>query len=168
MTPDELRDAIMQDIKDGTVILDPIFHKPERQDHRIKKSIALAKELEEATQSIINAHKLYQEKGFDVEIRICSRTGLISKWNLKSKYPMHTGLVPAKIMHYEEFCTILNRLDDVFSSKDIHKALIESNIGPRRLQPMLGLIIKGMHGESPIELVPGIYRGPGVRYRKVK
>jgi len=168
MNQDELRDAIMQGIKDGTVILDPIFHKPERQDHRIKKSIALAKELEEATQSIINAHKLYQEKGFDVEYRICSRTGLMSKWNLKSKYPMRTGLVPAKVMHYEEFRTILNRLDDVFSSKDIHKALIESNIGPRKLQPMLGFIIKGLHGESPIEKVPGVDKGPGVRYRKVK
>lgn len=168
MNQDELRDAFMQGIKDGTIILDPIFHKPERQDHRIKKSISLAKELEEATQSIINAHKLYQEKGFDVEIKICSRTGLMSKWNLKSKYPMRTGLTPAKSMHYEEFRTILNRLDDVFSSKDIHNELIKSNIGPRRLQPMLGLIIKGMHGESPIELVPGTYRGPGVRYRKVK
>lgn len=168
MNQDELRDAFMQGIKDGTVILDPIFHKPERQDHRINKSIALAKELEEATQSIINAHKLYQEKGFYVEFRICSRTGLMSKWNLKSKYPMRTGLVPAKVMHYEEFRTILNRLDDVFSSKDIHNELIKSNIGPRRLQPMLGLIIKGLHGESPIELVPGNYRGPGVRYRKVK
>lgn len=168
MTPDELRDAIIQDIKDGTVILDPIFHKPERQDHRINKSIALAKELEEATQSIINAHKLYQEKGFDVEYRICSRTGLMSKWNLKSKYPMRTGLVPAKVMHYEEFRTILNRLDDVFSSKDIHKALIESNIGPRRLQPVLGYIIKGLFGNSQIEKVPGVDKGPGVRYRKVK
>ena len=168
MNQDELRDAFMQGIKDVTIILDPIFHKPERQDHRIKKSIALAKELEEATQSIINAHTLYQEKGFDVEIRICSRTGLMSKWILKSKYPMRTGLVPAKVMHYEEFRTILSRLNDVFSSRDIHKEFIESNIGPRRLQPMLGFIIKGMHGESPIELVPGIYRGPGVRYRKVK
>ena len=168
MNQDELRDAIMQGIKDGTVILDPIFHKPERQDHRIKKSIALAKELEEATKSIINAHKLYQEQGFDVEIRICSRTGLMSKWNLKSKYPMRTGLVPAKVMNYEEFRTILNRLNDVFSSKDIHKALIESNIGPRRLQPVLGYIIKGLFGNFQIEKVPGVDKGPGVRYRKVK
>ncbi len=87
MTPDELRDAIMQDIKDGTVILDPIFHKPERQDHRINKSIAVAKELEEATQSIINAHKLYQEQGFIVELRFDSSTGLISKWILKNRFP---------------------------------------------------------------------------------
>ena len=168
MNQDELRDAFMQDIKDGTVILDPIFHKPERQDHRINKSIDLAKELEEATKSIINAHKLYQEQGFDVEIRICSRTGLMSKWNLKSKYPMRKGLVPAKVMHYEEFRTILNRLDDVFSSKDIHNELIKSNIGPRRLQPVLGYIIKGMFGNPQIEKIPGIYTGPGVRYRKVK
>ena len=168
MTPDELTKALEKLRKEITEINDPIFPKPKRVGSRIKESIALAKKLEEATQSIINAHKLYQEKGFDVEIRICSRTGLMSKWNLKSKYPMRTGLVPAKVMHYEEFRTILNRLDDVFSSKDIHKALIESNIGPRRIQPMLGFIIKGLHGESPIELVPGIYRGPGVRYRKVK
>ena len=168
MTPDELTKALEKLRKEITEINDPIFPKPKRVGSRIKESIALAKKLEEATQSIINAHKLYQEQGFDVEIRICSRTGLMSKWNLKSKYPMRTGLVPAKVMHYEEFRTILNRLDDVFSSKDIHKALIESNIGPRRIQPMLGFIIKGLHGESPIELVPGIYRGPGVRYRKVK
>jgi hypothetical protein len=168
MTPDELTKALEKLRKEITEINDPIFPKPKRVGSRIKKSIDLSKELEEATQSIINAHKLYQEKGFDVEIRICSRTGLISKWNLKSKYPMRTGLVPAKVMHYEEFRTILNRLNDVFSSRDIHKALIESNIGPRRIQPMLGFIIKGLHGESPIEKVPGVDKGPGVRYRKVK
>ncbi len=168
MTPDELTKALEKLRKEITEINDPIFPKPKRVGSRIKKSIDLSKELEEATQSIINAHKLYQEKGFDVEYRICSRTGLMSKWNLKSKYPMRTGLVPAKVMHYEEFRTILNRLDDVFSSRDIHNALIESNIGPRKLQPMLGFIIKGLHGESPIEKVPGVDKGPGVRYRKVK
>lgn len=147
---------------------DPIFSKPKREGSRIKKSIALAKQLEEATQSIINAHKLYQEKGFDVEIRICRDTGLLSKWNLRSKYPMRPRVIPIKIMHYEEFRTILNRLSDVFSSKDIHNALLESNIGPRRLQPTLGFIIKGMFGKPQIEMVNQGIRGPSVRYRKLK
>jgi len=160
--------SFIKSLENAGAIIDWEVRKPKREGSRIKESIALAKKLEEATKSIIKAHKLYREHGFYVEIRICRDTGLISKWNLKSKYPMQTGLVPAKIMHYEEFRTILNRLDDVFSSRDIHNALIESNIGPRKLQPMLGFIIKGLHGESPIEKVPGVDKGPGVRYRKVK
>ena len=63
MTPDELTKALEKLRKEITEINDPIFPKPKRVGSRIKKSIALAKELEEATQSIINAHKLYQEKG---------------------------------------------------------------------------------------------------------
>ena len=177
MNQDELRDAFMQGIKDGTIILDPIFHKPERQDHRIKKSIALAKELEEATQSIINAHKLYQEKGFDVEIRICSRTGLMSKWILKNKFPKRikdegnglNNVAAVKTMLVKEFNSIVNHLGDgEFSSKDIQNALNKSGIGARKLQPTLGLIIKGIFGKSPIEKLNYETRGPGVRYRKVK
>jgi hypothetical protein len=155
-------------LDDPNFILDPTFSKPKREGSRIKESIDLAKQLDEATQSIINACKLYREKGFDVEMRICRDTGLISKWNLKSKYLMRPGVVSIKTMHYEEFRTVLNRLSDVFSSKDINNAFLESNIGPRKLQPTLGSIIKGMFGKPLIEMVNQEARGPGVRYRKVK
>lgn len=146
----------------------PIHHNPKPNTSRIKKSIALAKQLEEATQSIINAHKLYQEKGFDVEIRICPDTGLLSKWSLRSKYPMRLKVAAEQSMTRQEFYNILNRLDDVFSNRDIHKALLESNIGPRKLQPTLGFIIKGIFGKPQIEMVNQGIRGPSVRYRKVK
>jgi hypothetical protein len=168
MNPDELKIALDDLRYRETIISEPRFLKPKPEGSRTKKSIVLAKELEEATQSIINAHKLYQEKGFDVEIRICRHTGLLSKWNLRSKYPMRPKVDVAKLMTRQEFYDILNRLDDVFSSRDIHNALIASNIGPRRLQPTLGLIIKGMFGNPQIEKIPGVNVGPGVRYRKVK
>jgi hypothetical protein len=144
------------------------IRRDEVRKEKAGKTIIVAKELESFVEIFKDAQRLYAEKGFAVELVLDRETGLISKWILKNRFPKRLGVAPIKVMHYEEFRTILNRLDDVFSSKDIHKALIESNIGPRRLQPMLGLIIKGMHGESPIELVPGTYRGPGVRYRKVK
>jgi hypothetical protein len=168
MTPDELAKELELFRENILVISDPPYPKPEQQGNRIKQSIALAKQLEEATESIINAHKLYQEKGFDVEIRICRDTGLLSKWNLISKYPMRPKLAAAKLMTRQEFYDILNRLDDVFSSRDIQNALLESNIGPRRLQPTLGFIIKGMFGKPQIEMVNQGIRGPSVRYRKVK
>ena len=145
--------------------------------NKVEKAKDAAVKLSSHTDSIYAAQKAYEELGFAVELETSSETGLVTKWKLKNKYPKRivvggggvNNSVPAdKTMSVQEFNSILNRLDDVFSSKDIHNELIKSNIGPRRLQPMLGLIIKGMHGESPIELVPGIYRGPGVRYRKVK
>jgi len=74
-----------------------------------------------------------------------------------------------KTMRYEEFTRILGRLgDDPFSSKDITNALIGSGIGFRKLQPTLGNILKGIDEPAPIEKVPGVDKGPGVRYRKVK
>ncbi len=168
MTPDELAKELERLQKKITVISDPPYPKLEQQGNRIKQSIALAKQLEEATQSIINAHKLYQEKGFDVEIRICPATGLLSKWSLRSKYPMRLKVAAEQSMTRQEFYDILNRLDDVFSNRDIHKALLESNIGPRKLQPTLGFIIKGIFGKPQIEMVNQGIRGPSVRYRKVK
>ena len=177
MTPDELTKALEKLRKEITEINDPIFPKPKRVGSRIKKSIALAKELEEATQSIINAHKLYQEKGFDVEFRICSRTGLMSKWILKNKFPKRikdegnglNNVAAVKTMLVKEFNSIVNHLGDgEFSSKDIQNALNKSGIGARKLQPTLGLIIKGIFGKSPIEKLNYETRGPGVRYRKVK
>jgi hypothetical protein len=168
MTPDELAKELEKFRGKNLVISDPQYPKPEQQGNRIKQSIALAKQLEEATESIINAHKLYQEKGFDVEIRICPDTGLLSKWSLRSKYPMRLKVAAEQSMTRQEFYDILNRLDDVFSNRDIHKALLESNIGPRKLQPTLGFIIKGMFGKPQIEMVNQGIRGPSVRYRKVK
>jgi hypothetical protein len=168
MTPDELAKELELFREKILVISDPPYPKPEQQGNRIKQSIALAKQLKEATESIINAHKLYQEKGFDVEIRICPDTGLLSKWSLRSKYPMRPKVAAENLMTRQEFYDILNRLDDVFSNRDIHKALLESNIGPRKLQPTLGFIIQGMFGKPQIEMVNQGIRGPSVRYRKVK
>ena len=152
------------------------IRRDEIRKAKVLKTIGIAKELESLVEIFQNAQKLYAEKGFSVKLRFDSETGLISNWTLKNRFPKRikddgnglNNVDAVKTMSVQEFNSILNRLDDVFSSKDIHNELIKSNIGPRRLQPMLGLIIKGMHGESPIELVPGTYRGPGVRYRKVK
>ena len=165
-----LNNLSIEDLREliGGIKGPPKHPKPKPNTNRIKTSIALAKQLEETTQSIINAHKLYREKGFDVEIRICHDTGLISKWSLRSKYPMRPKTAAAKIMTRQEFYDILNRLDDVFSSRDIQNALIATNIGPRRLQPTLGFIIKGIFGKPQIEMVNQGIRGPSVRYRKVK
>lgn len=177
MTPDELTKALEKLRKEITEINDPIFPKPKRVGNRIKKSIALAKKLEEATQSIINAHKLYQEQGFIVELRFDSSTGLISKWILKNRFPKRikdegNGLnivAAVKTMSAQEFNSIVNNLGDgEISSNDIKNALIGSGIGVRKLQPTLGYILKGMYGKPLIEMVNQGTRGPGVRYRKVK
>lgn len=170
LTIQELKDLISGFI--GTPI-----PRPKPKTNREEKIIVLAKQLEEANQSIINAHKLYQEKGFDVEIRICRDTGMILKWNLKGKYPNYINVdgsvsknVPTeKTMSVQEFNSIVNHLGDgVFSSNDIKNSLIGSGIGVRKLQPTLGNIIKGMYGKPLIEMVNQGTRGPGVRYRKVK
>ena len=161
LTIQELKDFIRGSI--GTPM-----PRPKPKTNRKEQVIALAKQLEAANKSIIDAQNLYEEKGFRVELTICAETGMILKWNLKSKFPMRPRVIPIKMMHYEEFRTIINRLSDVFSSKDINNALLESNIGPRRLQPTLGYIIKGMFGKPLIEKIPGINVGPGVRYRKVQ
>jgi hypothetical protein len=161
LTIQELKDFIRGSI--GTPM-----PRPKPKTNRKEQVITLAKQLEAANKSIIDAQKLYEEKGFRVELTICAETGMILKWNLKSKFPKRPKVAAVKIMAHQEFYAILNRLDDVFSSKDIHKALLESYIGPRRLQPILGFIIKGMFGNPQIEKIPGINVGPGVRYRKVK
>ena len=78
-------------------------------------------------------------------------------------------ITPEKTMTMQEFNSIVHRFgNEEFGSKHIQNALIGSGIGLRKLQPTLGLILKGMYGESPIEKVPGVDKGPGVRYRKVK
>ena len=179
MDAEKFNGLTIQELKDliGGFIGTPI-PRPKPKTNREEKIIALAKQLEEANQSIINAHILYQEKGIDVEIRICRDTGLISKWKLKNKYPKRivvggggvNNSVPAdKTMSVQEFNSIVNHLGDgEFSSKDIQNALNKSGIGARKLQPTLGLIIKGIFGKSPIEKLNYETRGPGVRYRKVK
>lgn len=73
-----------------------------------------------------------------------------------------------KLMTYQEFKSILHQLpNDYFGSNDIHNALIKSGVGPRRLQPTLGRIVKGF-ADPVIEKISGVNTGPGVRYRKVK
>ena len=151
------------------------IRRDEIRKAKVLKTIGIAKELESLVEIFQNAQKLYAEKGFSVKLRFDSETGLISNWTLKNRFPKRikddgnglNNVDAVKTMSVQEFNSILNRLDDVFSSKDIHNELIKSNIGPRRQQPMLGLIIKGMNGESPIEKVPGTDKA-GTLYRKVK
>ena len=98
-------------------------------------------------------------------------------WKLKNKYPQRVraggggvnNVATVKTMSVQEFNSIVNILGDgELSSKDIQNALNKSGIGARKLQPTLGLIIKGIFGKSPIEKLKYETRGPGVRYRKVK
>ena len=153
------------------------IRRDEVRKEKASKTIVIAKELEFLVEKFKDAQRLYAEKGFAVELLLDRETGLISKWILKNRFPKHMKvdsgkskpIVAVKTLHYQEFISILVRLEDhEFSSRDIMNALIGSGIGVRKLQPTLGLILKGMHGKSPIEKVPGVEKGPGVRYRKVK
>ena len=147
--------------------------KTNRKDHAVK----LANELSSVTETVFEAQKAYAEKGFEVIIETSSETGLITKWKLKNKYPQRVraggggvnNVAAVKTMSVQEFNSIVNRLGDgKLSSKDIMNALIGSGIGIRKLQPTLGLILRGMHGEPAIKKVAGTDKGPGVRYIKVQ
>ena len=135
---------------------------------------AIAQSLNPATQSVLDAQKAYEEKGFFVKIEIDDKTQLIRKWRLMNRRPKKQGTggsrseASVKQMKPDEFRQILSRLPDQFSSKDVLNALIGSGIGVRKLQPAFGNIIKGMYGDLGVEKVPGMDKGPGVRYRKVK
>ncbi len=168
MSPENINDKLKEILEDELVIRDPPFPLPPTRKERINKSIELAKELDDVTKSVIKAQKLYAEKGFNVEIKVCRKTGLITRWKLKNKYQTNTKLNNEKLMTCQEFESIFNKLDDVFSSRDISNALIGSGIGPRRLQPTLGDIVQGNHPGPLVEKTPGAEKGPGVRYRKVK
>lgn len=168
MPSKDLNDKIRKMLEDELIIRDPPFPLPPTRKERIKKSIESAKELDDVTKSVIKAQKLYAAKGFNVEIKICRKTGLVLQWKLKNKYQTKTKMNNEKLMTCQEFESIFNNLDDVFSSRDIINALIGSGIGPRRLQPTLGDIVQGNHPGPLVEKTPGAEKGPGVRYRKVK
>ena len=137
--------------------------------------VAIAQTLAPATQSILDAQKAYEDKGLIVEIKTDEKTGLIRVWKLKKRRRNNQAIGGAirsasaiKQMKPNEFQQIVSRLPDVFGSKDIMNALIGSGIGERKLQPAFGNILKGMFGTPNFEKVPGIDKGPSVRYRKVK
>lgn len=145
--------------------------------NRKDQAVKLANELSSVTETVFAAQRAYAEKGFEVIIETSSETGLITKWKLKNKYPQRVraagggvnNVAPVKTMSVQEFNSIVNRLGDgELSSKDIMNALIGSGIGARKLQPTLGLILRGMHGEPAIKKVAGTDKGPGVRYIKVQ
>ena len=153
------------------------IRRDEVRKEKVLETIGIAKELEHLAEIFKNAQRLYAEKGFTVELRFDSSTGLISKWILKNRFPKRfkdegnglNNVAAVKTMLVKEFNSIVNSLGDgEFSSKDIQNALNKSGIGARKLQPTLGLIIKGIFGKSPIEKLNYETRGPGVRYRKVK
>jgi hypothetical protein len=135
---------------------------------------AIAQTLTPATQSVFDAQKAYEEKGFIVKIEIDEKTGLIRKWKLMNRRPKKQNIgggirseASVKQMKPDEFRQILTRLPDQFSSKDVLNALIGSGIGVRKLQPAFGMILKQTYGDFKVEKVPGVDKGPSVRYRKV-
>ena len=136
--------------------------------------VAIANTLASVTQSVLDAQKAYEEKGFIVEIEIDEKTKLITKWKLRNrrlKTQMVGGVLvkSAKIDQFtpNDLKEIISILPEVFSAKDIKKALIDLNIGERKLQPGLGKILSGEYNDRGIEKVPGTDKG-GTRYRKVK
>lgn len=156
---------------------DAIRNRKKLKTNRKDQAVKLANELSSVTETVFAAQRAYAEKGFEVIIETSSETGLITKWKLKNKYPQRVraagrgvnNVAPVKTMSVQEFNSIVNRLGDgELSSKDIMNALIESGIGARKLQPTLGLILRGMHGEPAIKKVAGTDKGPGVRYIKVQ
>ena len=128
-----------------------------------EKARLIAEELKPFTDNIIAAKEAYDSKGFNVSITT-NKNGLVTKWALKRT----KGADAEKTLGYDEFTKVLALLGNgEFSSKDINKALTNSDIGPRKLQPTLGLILKGVNAPSPIEKVPGTDKA-GTLYRKVK
>ena len=122
----------------------------------------------------MDAQKAYEEKGFIVEIEIDEKTKLIRKWKLRNRRPktQMVGGVLVKSAKIDQFTPndlkeIISILPEVFSAKDIKKALIDSNLGERKLQPGLGKILSGEYNNRGIEKVPGTDK-VGTRYRKVK
>jgi len=172
----------VSDIKD-LGLLEALLKQIKEQKKAIKADVrkqrtdvvAIAQTLVPATQSVLDAQKAYEEKGFFVDIETDEKTGLIRKWKLKNRRPKNQNIGGAirsasaiKQMKPNEFQQIVSRLPDVFGAKDIMNALIGSGIGERKLQPAFGNILKGVYGEYGIEKVPGMDQGPSVRYRKVK
>ena len=128
-----------------------------------EKARLTAEELKPFTDNIVAAKEAYDSKGFNVSITT-NKNGLVTKWALKRT----KGADAEKTLGYDEFTKVLALLGNgEFSSKDINKALTNSDIGPRKLQPTLGLILRGVNAPSPIEKVPGTDKA-GTLYRKVK
>ena len=128
-----------------------------------EKARLIAEELKPFTDNIVAAKEAYDSKGFNVSITT-NKNGLVTKWALKRT----KGADAEKTLGYDEFTKVLALLGNgEFSSKDINKALTNSDIGPRKLQPTLGLILRGVNAPSPIEKVPGTDKA-GTLYRKVK
>jgi len=137
--------------------------------------VAIAQTLTSVTQSVLDAKTAYEAKGLFVEIEKDEKTGLITKWKLKNRRPktqMVNGVLTStsKIPQFkvDDLKSIMSKLNDVFSAKDIQDALKKSGMGERKLQPAFGNILKGLYGNQGVEKVPGMDKGPGVRYRKVK
>lgn len=170
----------VSEIKDLS-LLETLLRQIKEQKKAIKSDVrkqrtdvvAIAQTLNPATQSVLDAQKAYEEKGFFVEIETDEKTGLIRRWKLKNRRPKKQGVggtrsgATVEQLKPDEFRQILSRLPEKFSSKDVLNALIGSGLGVRKLQPTFGNILKGMFGEYGVEKVPGIDKGPGVRYRKV-
>lgn len=144
------------------------------KSNRSDKTKQAASELVSFTNNVVAAKDAYRSKGFNVIIQT-DENGLIKKWSLKGKYTnRNIANDPAKSVEKlpkikdHEFKKILPLLSDEFGANEIKKALIDSGIGERKLQPALGVILKDIYGDLGVKKVPGIEKGPKVRYRKVK
>ena len=123
----------------------------------------MVEELKPFTDSINAAKDAYIAKGFNVEIKT-NKNGLVTKWSLKRG----KNTSEERTMTIDEFKKALNRLgDEEFGSMHIKNALVAMELFNRKLQPTLGLALKGTYGKL-IERANNETRGPGVRYRKVK
>ena len=164
----ETLEKLLQQIKNQKKLI-----KEEARKQRVDV-VAIAQSLAPATQSVFDAQKAYEEKGFFVDIETDEKTGLIRKWKLKNRRPKKQGAAggirsqaSVKQLRPDEFKQILSRLPDTFGAAEIRDALIASGIGDRKLQPAFGNILKGVFGDIGVVKVPGADKGPGVRYKKV-
>jgi hypothetical protein len=129
------------------------------------KSSELAAQLKEFTDSVLKARDAYIEKGINCKVDV-DKNGLIRKWNVKRSG--NGSGTSSKQINIDELKSILKELPEVFSSKDIIRALEKSGIGERKLQPFLGNHIKSNNSPRILKEGGPLDKGPAVRYRLAK
>lgn len=137
----------------------------EEKKEKKSKSSELAAQLKEFTDSVLKARDAYREKGINCEVKV-NKNGLISKWSVKRSG--NGSGTSSKQINIDELKSILKDLPEVFSSKDIIRALEKSGIGERKLQPFLGNHIKSNNSPRILKEGGPLDKGPAVRYRLAK
>lgn len=142
---------------------------------KLTKAKEAAQRLNIYTHNIINAQTAYEAEGFRVTVETDPDTGLIKKFSLKNRFPKRlsgsstVGLSNSNpSLKLDELEKILPKLPPIFGAKDIAKALEDSGIGARKLQPTFGNYLKGLLGPAKVKKTPDSpEKGPGVRYKIV-